>query len=322
MPESLSLGGGIIEAIETVAGGEIPPARAEALWNALVEFLREITNEAAQVVDPVSWQRLRQTLKALAERQCSKGDPFHSYAEVYDLVVGLPCLEEFVAGYMEFVIENYGIVPRTADVLSIGCGTGIMEEYMIRRWGIDPERFLGIDISEAMIKAARRRIRAIQADLLEFDRHNSWDVVFQGLNVLQYLHHSDLERAIRKIARLLRPGGIFFGDFITPDHILLYPNVIFSIKALSLRQPKLIRIDGDLYQESEIINVNRLDGGLRVSYEGRHRRHLPPPDRLLGLFEDAFGRRPDAFDAITYEPLVPGSGTCVSTRYIVVVQRA
>ena len=64
--------------------------------------------------------------------------------------------------------------------------------------------------------------------------------MFCGLNVFQYLGPGKLEPAVAEAARVLRPGGYFIGDFITPDHIRCYAHVVQSAseRMISLRQPR------------------------------------------------------------------------------------
>ena len=80
-----------------------------------------------------------------------------------------------------------------------------------------------------------------------------WDIAYSGLNVFQYIPAERLEEAISKTSKILHKGGVFLGDFITPDHIRWYPNFMVSDsgKTLSLRQPRLTEINGKMYQESE-----------------------------------------------------------------------
>jgi SAM-dependent methyltransferase len=129
-----------------------------------------------------------------------------------------------------------------------------------------------------MIKVARRRIDAEIGDLLTLDPAvRVWDLAFGGLNVFQYLHHSDFEIAVRKVAGVLKPGGYFLGDFITSDHIRWYPNLVYSgdHKILSFRTPTLTEKDNYMYQRSRIINID-FRNGMRITDEGTHERFLPP----------------------------------------------
>ena len=150
-----------------------------------------------------------------------------------------------------------------------------------------------------------------------------WDIAFSGLNVFHYLDFTRLEEAIQKTANIIQKGGYFVGDFITPDHIRWYPNVMYSDdkKVISFRTPKLIEENGRLFQESEITNVNFLDEQMEVAYAGKHRRFLPPMNRIRQYFEKAFGGQVDLYDAHSLEPIPDWADSCKSTRYVVVARK-
>jgi 2-polyprenyl-3-methyl-5-hydroxy-6-metoxy-1,4-benzoquinol methylase len=95
-------------------------------------------------------------------------------------------------------------------VLDFGCGSGENSLLLARRGA----RVVGVDISEALLHLARRRMEVNHlADSAEFVagsahdlplRDESVDVVF-GIAIL---HHLDLPRTSREVLRVLKPGGI------------------------------------------------------------------------------------------------------------------
>lgn len=302
-------------------------------WARFEEDLAENLDEEGHGTNSIFWKLLNHELKEAAAlqkellEQQDTQDSFATYAELYDAVIGKPCLENFMAGYLRFFADEFAGGLQDKTLLSIGCGTGLIEEHMLEHLSLQRENLLGIDISEAMVEVAQQRIPAEVGDALELDPQvQTWDIAYCGLNVFQYLDHQYLDHqylrnVIRQTASILNEDGYFLGDFITPDHIRWYPNVIFSEgkEVASLRTPRLIEQDNFTYQESEIINVSRRHGRMRITWEGRHQRYLPPLSRVRSYFEEAFSQV-YVYDAVSLKEIPEDADTCPSTRYLVVAR--
>lgn len=295
----------------------------------LLAALESVTDTNGHQNNSVFWRILNWELKEAAQLQDAilsdenAGDQFHQYASLYDEVICKPCLNGFMGKYLHFFKAHTHIDFSNKSVLSIGCGTGLVEEYMIKQLSIPKENLYGIDISAAMIEEAQQRIHAEVGDVLTLDPAvRLWDVAYSGLNVFHYINNKQLEEAITKTANIIKPGGYFLGDFITPDHIRWYPNVIISEdqQTISLRTPELVEEEGSVFQQSEIINIQASDK-LRISYAGKHRRFLPPVNRIRYYFEKAFDGQVDLFDAVSLQPISEWADSCPSTRYIVIAQK-
>lgn len=298
-------------------------------WSALSGFLKERTDENGHISDSRAWRILYAALKQASHlqdqvqsKECQQ-EPFQRYAKIYDAVIGQPCLDHFMANYLQVVYEKYVTDFVDRKLLSLGCGTGLVEAHILATFGMDTEQIYGIDISAGMVEQARKRIRADQVDLLALVGQTAqWDLVYCGLNVFHYLPPESLETAIAKAASFLKPGAYFLGDFITTDHLRWYPNVIFSAdeQVVSLRNPVLVASEGKMYQESEIFNIQQEAGELWINYAGKHRRFLPPMQRVRTLFESYFAGGVQLFDAHSMEVIGPEADTCASTRYVVLAQ--
>ena len=321
----MSRGNASAEAIKSVTDELVNPDRMEQLRS----FLDEIIDENGHTSRSGQWQNLIWELKEAAQLQdellntTNKSDHFNTYAVLYDEVIGKPCLRNFMSGYLSFFLKEYEVDVKNTSLLSIGCGTGLVERYMIESLGIPYENLYGMDISAAMIEEARQYIQADVGDALALDPAiRQWEIAYCGLNVFQYIGHQKLEAVIANVARIVKPGGYFIGDFITTDHIRWYPNVIYSDQRdiVSLRTPSLIEKDNHMYQRSQIINVRANDGKLRISYEGEHERFLPPVGRVRQYFEKAF-TQVDLYDAVSLQPISADGDTCPSTRYVVVARK-
>src|SRR5215831_8895929 len=92
------------------------------------------------------------------------------------------------------------------DALDAGCGTG----EFARQLSLRGKRVLGIDISPLMIQEARRRSTGRPA--LEFRVADLMDEAsaarFDCIATIATLHHLPLERALARLGRALRSGGV------------------------------------------------------------------------------------------------------------------
>ncbi|MAT53276.1 MAG: hypothetical protein CMN32_02265 [Saprospirales bacterium] len=320
------------------AGIELPEGRWEevifktfdasqkvALWQKLVQVI----DENGHVSDSIQWRILNCELKNAAafQRQVEgvkqSGDSFMDYARMYDELICQPCMDSFMRRYLFFFQEKFGVDFSSKSLISLGCGTGLVEKFMMDELGLRFEQCYGIDISEAMINEARKRIQADVGDILGLDPSvKTWDIAFSGLNVLQYLPARKLGEAISKIAAILEDGGYFVGDFITPDHIRWYPNLMSADEGniVSLRTPELIEEGGINYQESEIINLDFGGKQMKINYAGKHKRYLPALYRMRQLFGEHF-QEVSLYDATSLAEIPEWADSCASTRYVVVARK-
>lgn len=98
-------------------------------------------------------------------------------------------------------------IRENADILDVGCGTGILENYLLP---YRPRQVTGIDISPAMIARARQKYQA-QADTVRFRLADLMDVRGEAFDYILiysvYPHFPDPRKMIRQAAGLLRRGG-------------------------------------------------------------------------------------------------------------------
>ncbi|MEN1679574.1 MAG: methyltransferase domain-containing protein [Planctomycetota bacterium] len=296
-------------------------------WQAFKDDLESRLDESVHVTDSRYWTLLTRLLReaSLLQGELIDGvqgptpDTWRTYAALYDHVIGTT--NSYMTFYMRKVFEAYGVDAANVSMIDVGCGTGWFEEQLTSQLGVDRERLLGVDPSPAMVQVAGGRTRVRQAGLLDMDTEfGQFDVTF--CNSYQYLPHEDLDEAVGRMAAITKPGGLCVSEFITPDHIRWYPNVVFSEsdQVISLRQPTLTERGGYTYQNSEIINVSRLDG-MRVTHEGVHRRFMVSPKRLREVFDKHFGDRVTAYDGKSFKVVSPESETCPSTRYVLVANK-
>lgn len=100
------------------------------------------------------------------------------------------------------------MLPQSALVLDLGCGTGQIASFVMARGG----RALGVDLTPAMLDVARRvepGLALINANVLRLPvRDASADGAIAWFS-LHNLPRSLLGAALAEVRRVLRPGGVF-----------------------------------------------------------------------------------------------------------------
>jgi SAM-dependent methyltransferase len=106
---------------------------------------------------------------------------------------------------------------KVSRILDLGCGTGRHAvEFAARGFDVT-----GVDLSEAMLNRARRRLPAgggaldfVQGDARSFRSAVAFDAVLMNFNVLGYMNsNDDLTAALSTARANLREGGLFVADF-------------------------------------------------------------------------------------------------------------
>jgi ubiquinone/menaquinone biosynthesis C-methylase UbiE len=131
-------------------------------------------------------------------------DDVDKFARFYESGFGKLILEK-EAEYIRKELQDCG------RILDVGCGIGVFEE---RLSGLD---VTGLDISEEMIKVARRRSRknfvVCDAGNLDFD-----DATFDGVFYVATLEFiADYKKAVREAWRVTRQGGKLLVLMLNPE---------------------------------------------------------------------------------------------------------
>jgi ubiquinone/menaquinone biosynthesis C-methylase UbiE len=141
---------------------------------------------------------------------------FERWAATYDRSVLQVLFFGPVHAQMLDLVDGHGPTDPPGCLVDVGCGTGRLLRLASVRW---PEAQLtGIDPSEAMLSEARRHnpsadFKVGLAEALPFPDESA-DLV---LSSISFHHWVDHPKAVREIARVLRPGGWF----CLADHIFL-----------------------------------------------------------------------------------------------------
>jgi ArsR family transcriptional regulator len=116
--------------------------------------------------------------------------------------------------------ELLAAVPPGAEVVDLGTGAGRMLPGLAARAG----RVIGVDASPSLLDEARRRARTlgpapVELRLGDIEHLPLRDHEVDSALAHMVLHHvPEPARALREVARVLRPGGaLLIGDFVRHD---------------------------------------------------------------------------------------------------------
>jgi L-threonylcarbamoyladenylate synthase len=205
VPESIRAGADLV-----LDGGELPGRPST------VVDLREYDHDGP-------WHVLRAGAVGEDELHWALGGQFHFRPETYEREIVAE-----MAGYHELqrqLVEASGTGARR--ILELGTGTGITAEQLLRQ---HPDSVLvGVDVSSAMLEAARSRLPAGRVELrvgpIESELPSGeFDLVASALCV----HHLDAGQKaelFRRVRAILAPGGLFvLADLVVPEEPVDVPT--------------------------------------------------------------------------------------------------
>jgi ubiquinone/menaquinone biosynthesis C-methylase UbiE len=146
---------------------------------------------------------------AWASRQAAQARAFDEIGARYD--EAFPHKE----GQIEAVGRLIERLPAGAQVLDIGCGTGVPTARQLADAGL---RVTGIDISPGMLALARVNVpeaEFLQADAVDF-AGTGFDAAVAFFSLLM-LSRADIDRALAAIHEGLKPGGHFVLSMVEAD---------------------------------------------------------------------------------------------------------
>lgn len=187
---------------------------------------------------------------------------------------GTPAGEERAVRRARIIAESARLGPRI-DALEIGCGTGLFTEI----FATTGARILALDLSPELLDIAwkrnlpQERVRFMQKPFEDCNEDRPFDAVI-GSSIL---HHLDLDAALPKIYRLLKPGGVM--SFAEPN--MLNPQIL-----LQKNIPWLKEYLGDSPDETAFVRWHtkrliRNYGFIDVQVTPFDWVHPATPDRLI-----------------------------------------
>ena len=106
-----------------------------------------------------------------------------------------------------------------AHIFEIGCGPGNITRYLLSK---RPDfRIDAIDVAPGMIELARQNVPAAHFTVMDCRDLHRFSGIYDGILCgfcMPYLSGEDCESLIRESARLLAPGGIWYGSVIEDDY--------------------------------------------------------------------------------------------------------
>ena len=153
---------------------------------------------------------------------------YKELAYSYDRLTNDVDYEATVDFYMQ-ILSREGLRPRTA--VDLACGTGSVTILLAER-GI---RVTGVDLSEDMLTAAMDKAMDMEnpplfvcQPLQELHLPRGVDLAVCALDSLDYITDpADCAQAIRRVYRVLNPGGIFIFDVNTPEKLRAMDGQVF-----------------------------------------------------------------------------------------------
>jgi demethylmenaquinone methyltransferase/2-methoxy-6-polyprenyl-1,4-benzoquinol methylase len=171
------------------------------------------------------------------------------------------------------------VVSPGDQVLDAACGTGDLAVACAREGG----RVTGLDFSERMLERARRKapeLEWVQGDMLELPFADaSFDAATVGFGVRNV---ADLERGLRELHRVLRPGA--------------------RVAILEITQPRgILRVFYSLWFDRVVPLLGKLlPGGAAYTYLPASVKRFPDANTLEALLREV------GFDPVAYRTFAGG----------------
>ena len=145
--------------------------------------------------------------------------------------------------FVKKVVKYVGIIPKGALIIDVGCGIGTLF-HELRAQNVPALYYLiGIDISTASAKVAKKRNGAAEFIVCDIERLPFREKISEMVIVRNVLHHLPTLGALDNLARLLSSNGLLLMD----DKINGNPlqEILFAIYPLMPYRIKMVLRDKD-----------------------------------------------------------------------------
>ena len=215
-------------------------------------------------------------------------DAYHALADSYDRLTNDVDYVATVAFYKE-ILKREGLHPRTA--VDLACGTGSVALLLAR----DGLQVTAVDLSEEMLMVAAQKAQNLSnppqfvcQSLQALRLPRGVDLAVCALDSLDYITDpDDCAEAIRRIYRVLNPGGIFIFDVNTPEKLRAMDGQVF----LDEDDDVYCVWRGEFDEESNIcsygMDLFQRQGNVWYRSFEEHREYAYSQAQLEGFLKDA-----------------------------------
>ena len=155
-------------------------------------------------------------------------DAYHALAVSYDRLTNDVDYKATVDFYME-LLQREGLKPKTA--VDLACGTGSVA-LLLAQLGM---QVTGVDLSEEMLTIAQQKAQDIDnpplfvcQPLQELRLPRAVDLAVCALDSMDYIvDPADCRAAIKRVYKVLNPGGCFIFDVNTPEKLRAMDGQVF-----------------------------------------------------------------------------------------------
>lgn len=137
---------------------------------------------------------------------------------------------------LDYLDRQFNFQQSSLDILELNCGTGYDALYFLERGN----NVLATDLSEEMLNSTKSRCRKyletgkLKVERLDINKINgfqpqsSFDLVFSNFAGLNCLDSASLQKATKRIAKLLKPNGRFISILLSRSCI--WEQLYFGLK--------------------------------------------------------------------------------------------
>ncbi|MCR6544984.1 class I SAM-dependent DNA methyltransferase [Dehalobacterium formicoaceticum] len=212
---------------------------------------------------------------------------YQSMAAVYDRLMGHVNYQDWVRG-LEHQWQKLNIVPH--QVLDVGCGTGNLLLPLVQ----GGYQVIGIDNSPEMLSVCQDRLfeknlssLLLEMDIEEIQLPKPVDSAICLCDTLNYLtDESALERGLKNIYHVLKPGGSFIFDLRTPHY---YEDILADAEWMQKEEGLYLFWEND-FSQNPLMNMELTffieeKNGLFRKYVEEHQQRCYPMEMMKELME-------------------------------------